>query len=150
MRTLLVPGDRQEILERIETLRPDSRREWGRMSPHEAVCHLGDSFAVALGEMTASPATGWLRRTVVKWSALYLPIPWPKGIPTRPELDQAVGGGSRPVDFERDRARLRQLMERFALAGAWKPHPLFGAMGAGEWMRWGYLHTDHHLRQFGC
>jgi hypothetical protein len=29
------------------------------------------------------------------------------------------------------------------------PHPMFGAMTTLEWMRWGYLHTDHHLRQFG-
>jgi hypothetical protein len=28
-------------------------------------------------------------------------------------------------------------------------HPIFGRMTEAEWMRWGYLHTDHHLRQFG-
>ena len=25
----------------------------------------------------------------------------------------------------------------------------WGKMTAGDWMRWGYLHADHHLRQFG-
>jgi len=29
------------------------------------------------------------------------------------------------------------------------PHPIFGAMKPWDWMRWGYLHADHHLRQFG-
>jgi Protein of unknown function (DUF1569) len=29
------------------------------------------------------------------------------------------------------------------------PHPIFGPMTAKDWMRWGYLHADHHLRQFG-
>ncbi|HEV2663419.1 MAG TPA: DUF1569 domain-containing protein [Blastocatellia bacterium] len=29
------------------------------------------------------------------------------------------------------------------------PHPYFGAMSESQWMRWGYLHCDHHLRQFG-
>jgi hypothetical protein len=28
-------------------------------------------------------------------------------------------------------------------------HPMFGGMTAKDWMRWGYLHADHHLRQFG-
>jgi len=28
-------------------------------------------------------------------------------------------------------------------------HPLFGPMNYEDWMRWGYLHADHHLRQFG-
>ena len=26
---------------------------------------------------------------------------------------------------------------------------LWGKMSARDWMRWGYLHADHHLRQFG-
>jgi hypothetical protein len=28
-------------------------------------------------------------------------------------------------------------------------HPMFGEMTEKDWMRWGYLHADHHLRQFG-
>jgi hypothetical protein len=28
-------------------------------------------------------------------------------------------------------------------------HPIFGELTEREWMRWGYLHTDHHFRQFG-
>jgi hypothetical protein len=30
-----------------------------------------------------------------------------------------------------------------------RPHPMFKEMSEKDWMRWGYLHTDHHLRQFG-
>jgi hypothetical protein len=29
-------------------------------------------------------------------------------------------------------------------------HPIFGPMSKADWLRWGYLHMDHHLRQFGC
>jgi hypothetical protein len=29
------------------------------------------------------------------------------------------------------------------------PHPIFGRITRAEWLRWGYLHADHHLRQFG-
>ena len=31
----------------------------------------------------------------------------------------------------------------------WRRHPLFDEMSERDWMRWGYLHVDHHLRQFG-
>ena len=31
----------------------------------------------------------------------------------------------------------------------WPAHPFFGAMSSSAWLRWGYLHMDHHLRQFG-
>jgi len=28
-------------------------------------------------------------------------------------------------------------------------HPIFGPMSRPAWLRWAYLHADHHLRQFG-
>jgi hypothetical protein len=31
----------------------------------------------------------------------------------------------------------------------WPVHPIFGRMSHREWLRWAYLHADHHLRQFG-
>ncbi len=149
MKTLMVPGDRQEILERVHNLRLDSPRQWGRMSAHQAICHLNDSFLAVLGEKPVSPATGWFQRSVMKWVALKTPMPWPKDLKTRPEMDQTVSG-TKPVDFDYDRAALCASTERFVSAVQWAPHPIFGPMVAEEWMRWGYLHMDHHLRQFGC
>jgi hypothetical protein len=32
--------------------------------------------------------------------------------------------------------------------GAMAKHAIFGAMSRREWLRWGWLHADHHLRQF--
>lgn len=148
MKTLMVPGDRQEIEERLAELRPTSTRAWGRMTPHQAVCHLNDSFRAPLGEVTVSPATGWFQRSIMKWGALYFPMPWPKDVPTRPEIDQCAGAGTTPADFARDVASLKQNMTRFVQATTWSPHPIFGNMSPSEWMRWGYLHMDHHLRQF--
>jgi hypothetical protein len=29
-------------------------------------------------------------------------------------------------------------------------HPIFGPMSNAAFLRWAYLHMDHHLRQFGC
>ncbi|MGH9683874.1 MAG: hypothetical protein ACRD4S_09730 [Candidatus Acidiferrales bacterium] len=55
-----------------------------------------------LGEKYISPATDVLQRTLIKWVALWLPVPWPKNAPTRPEV---VPGekGTPPVNFELDR-----------------------------------------------
>ena len=41
--TLLHPQARAEILRRIEALTPRSERRWGRMTPHQMVCHLSDA-----------------------------------------------------------------------------------------------------------
>ncbi len=151
MRTFANPQDKEDILVRLARVQSDHRARWGRMSAHQMLCHLNDSFLAVIGEKYVSPATGLLQRSVVKWVALYMPIPWPKGVPTRPEMDQFLGG-STPSEFERDRDVLVTLIERFSNSKRdfeWSQHPLFGRMPDPEWLRWGYLHTDHHLRQFG-
>jgi hypothetical protein len=150
MKSLADPDIRQSILDRIARVRPDSKPLWGRMSAHQMICHLADSFRAALGEKHVSPATGVLQRTAMKWFALYAPIPWPRGLPTMPEMEQGAGG-TPPIEFERDRAGLLQLTHRCCapVSGAQSFHPLFGELSDFERQRWGYLHMDHHLRQFG-
>ena len=149
MKSLASSGDRSELLARLAAVKPDSSRRWGKMTPHQMICHLNDSFLCGLGERRASSHSGPLQRTIVKWFALWVPLHWPHGVSTRPENDQ-LSGGTPPVEFESDRARLAALVERFAAPGAPRGvHPLFGAINNEEWLRWGYLHADHHFRQFG-
>jgi hypothetical protein len=152
MKTLARPRDKDEILHRLGVLRPESARRWGRMSAPQMVCHLTDAFLMATGHRHVSHATSLLNRTIVKWTALYVPVSWPAGIHTRPEIDQE-GGGTRPADFAADVAELRAVVERITAETKsfdWPPHPIFGRMSNAEWLRWGYLHMDHHLRQFGA
>jgi hypothetical protein len=74
--------------------------------------------------------------------------PWHQNMP---ECDAEIGG-TPPAEIEADLSQLRALMHRFTSQPSsfqWPPHPIFGKMSQREWMRWGYLHSDHHLRQFG-
>jgi len=92
-----------------------------------------------------------LTRTVVRWIALYAPLKWPHGVPTMAENDQERGG-TPPEDFKRDLDDLALMINRVTSAQRdfkWSRHPLFAEMAERDWMRWGYLHCDHHLRQFG-
>jgi len=151
MKSFLNQADKKEILERLSNLRPDGRRRWGKMTPHQMICHLSDSFKFTFGEKEISSISNPFTRSVVKWIALYAPLPWPRGVKTRPEMDQEIGG-TPPDDFEGDRRQLLTLIERFTAPAKdvkFCPHPFFGDMSEAEWMRWGYLHCSHHLRQFG-
>jgi hypothetical protein len=154
MKTLARPRDKAEILRRLRAVRTDSVRKWGRMSAPQMICHLSDSFRAVLGQKAVSPATGLLQRTVVKWIALYLPLRWPVGIMTRPEIDQVLGNAATtPANFASDVAELEAFVELITTQTRslnWQPHPIFGRMSECAWMRWGYLHMDHHLRQFGA
>ena len=139
------------VPQRILALKPSLPALWGRMNAHQMICHLDDSFQLALGAREAGSVSNLFKRTVMKWGALYVPMPWPKGTPTMPEMEQGVGG-TRPVEFDADRARLLRTIARFCEPGlsfASIEHPFFGPMTKSQWMRWGFLHTDHHLRQFG-
>jgi hypothetical protein len=144
------PGDREEIRSRLAALSPQDAARWGSMSVHQMICHLNDSYKLALGKKTASPATSLMQRTLVKYLALRAPMQWPKGVPTRPEMEQGKGG-SAPVEFAPDLASLVATFDRFCgdLPVPLVHHPNFGRMTTSDWMRWGYLHADHHLRQFG-
>ena len=151
MKTMARPEDKAEIILRMKALRPECPRRWGRMSAHQMVCHLSDSFRLVTHQKTASPSTGLLQSTVVKWIALYAPFRWPTGVPTRPEMDQE-SGGTTPDEFAADLAELEALVEIVTTRAAdydWPAHPIFGRMSQTAWMRWAYLHVDHHLRQFG-
>jgi Protein of unknown function (DUF1569) len=142
-------ADVDEVIGRLARLEPASPRQWGTMTAHEMVCHLSDSFLAVLGDRPASPAETWLSRTVVRWIALHTPLPWPHGVPTRPEVNPKLLG-TKPAEFARDREKVSSLVRRFVEPGTrCGRHPGFGALTRDEWMIWGYRHLDHHLRQFG-
>jgi hypothetical protein len=142
--------DCQQVVRRIGSLTPNSQRLWGVMSVEGMMCHLADSYQVASGERAATPVPTPMPR-LMKAVALWTPMPWPKNLPTLKEVEQGYGG-STPRCFEDARVRLLRMVARFCstttLAEA--RHPFFGRMTQADWMRWGYLHADHHLRQFSA
>jgi len=148
MASLANPKIRIHFLERLARLQPDSTRVWGRMTAPQMICHLNDSFRVAIGKKHVSPASNLFSRTVMKWVALRTSLPWPRGVPTRPEIEQGVGG-TPPRDWSRDCAELRELILTVPNRKFAPKHPIFGEMTPEEWNIWAYRHTDHHLRQFG-
>jgi hypothetical protein len=152
MKTLANPIDRAELLRRLAAISTESQRRWGRMTVAEMVCHQIDALRVSMGEKTAQPVSNWFSRSVFKWAGLWFPRQWPQGVRTVPECD-ARALGKQPTSLDADIEELRAVMDRFTRRPreyALQAHPIFGAMTEKEWMRWGYLHMDHHLRQFSA
>ncbi len=152
MKTLATAEDKAEIVRRLGTIGPTSERQWGKMTVAEMICHLSDAFRVAMSEKNAEPVSNWFTRSVMKWFALQGSMKWPHGVSTVPECE-AGKGGTPPAELDRDLRELRELLERFSTrlrAIELAEHPIFGEMSEAEWLRWGYLHMDHHLRQFGA
>lgn len=139
------------LVARLNALRPESRRRWGTLTPHEMLCHLGDATGmVLLTRPRTQPLPGRVR-SVRKLLALWSPIRWPHGRATNPMHDPKAGG-TQPSVFARDLVRVVAGLEGIAGAkpGTLEPvHGFFGTMSVSDWQRWAYKHTDHHLRQFG-
>jgi len=151
MKTLSNAADKAEILSRLGRIQPNSQRRWGRMSAHGMICHLSDGFRLYMGDLPAKPAAVPMPRVLLTLVALWAPLPWPHGFRTMPEIDQEAAG-TKPTEFSADVAELRRLIEAFtARPGRFSStHPHFGPLTEKDWMRLGYLHVNHHLRQFGA
>jgi hypothetical protein len=137
---------RQELLDRLERLAPDSRALWGTMTAPQMLAHVVDWMLMAKGELKAAPKKRPLRYTPIKQLVIYW-LPFPKGVPTAPELLTRTAS-----EWETERAALRrhvQWFENLDPKMIWPEHPAFGWMSAKAWGVLAYRHTDHHFRQFG-
>jgi len=152
MKTLANARDREEIVQRLRAIGPASQRRWGKMTVAEMVCHMTDALRVSMGGKRAQPVSNWFSRSLFKWAGLWFPTQWPHGVRTVPECEAGVGGTS-AAELDADLKELREVFDRFTRqprSYELQAHPIFGPMNEKEWMRWGFLHIDHHLRQFGA
>jgi uncharacterized protein DUF1569 len=156
-KTLSDAANRGEILGRLKGVRLDSPRLWGRMTPHQMILHLHEAFLSVMAKDGDGPvlmAKVPLPRVVMRWAALDLQRPWPKDLQTMPPIDQVLKGAApAETEFPADVAALDALVACLSSSPRdfkWRPHPFFGEMTQAQWMRWGWLHMDHHFRQFGC
>ena len=142
--------EREALLARVHRLSADSTARWGRMNVQQVVCHMADLVRVALGEKISAPLGLPLGWPGLSWFVVWL-MPWPRGVPTAPEL-RAGTGMTAPGDFARDKEILLELLDRFTAFPAerqFSPSPAFGPMSRAMWGRFMWRHVDHHLRQFG-
>lgn len=131
---------------RVEKLDHQSAALWGKFDIHGMICHLQDTLKYSLGINEA--ATGlekgppmFLRHLL----RLYAPIPKGK-IQTNPRFLT-----SKPEAWDKDKALLLELMDKFLAAREqkeWPMHPFFGPLDGLAWGKIMWRHTNHHLCQF--
>lgn len=150
MRSLADPAIASSIVQRLQRLTPAAERRWGSMTAHQMLAHVAGAAEAAAGKRPfaarrrASPMVARLLKAVF----LYGPFRWPHSIKTGANPAGAVLD---PATFEAERARTIAAVEALAApSGAFgDAHPMFGPMSPADWRRYGFVHTDHHLRQFG-
>lgn len=150
MDTLFDVAARDRILARIESLRHDSPRGWGKMDVAQAMSHCALALEAATGDAVLhSNFMAKLIGPLFKgWIAG--PKPFSKNSPTHPLLVL----NATPCDFDREKARLLAVVRKFHDAGptaaAKYRHAFVQKLTGDEWGRVQHKHLDHHLRQFGA
>jgi hypothetical protein len=149
MKTLANDRDLDELRQRYLSLCGEEQPLFGKMSAGAAVCHVREAYRSALEGRPMTAAVKFpLPPVLIKLLALRMPMKWQPGIKTVAELEPGQPG-TVPAEFAADKAALLAELDRFRVAMGEAAHPYFGKMSRADWLRWGYLHADHHLRQFG-
>jgi hypothetical protein len=138
---------------RLARLTPEMNPKWGIMTPNELVTHLTDALRHPVGDKPAKlPPRSFVRNFLQKWLVLWVFPRMPKGVQTRATADPRRDG-TKPVEFTRDMAELNSVTDRYlaqlGTIAATKEHTRFGPMREKDWLRWWWMHMDHHMRQFG-
>ncbi len=150
MNSLFAPADRQRITDRLASLQPGAARQWGKMDVAQMCAHCAAATEVAAGDVTKRQRLiGKVIARFVKGSVFESDKPLTKNTPTDPTFVV-----SDPRDFEREKARLVAVINRFCDAGPsaadGRVHSFFGRLTGDEWGVMMWKHLDHHLRQFGA
>ena len=149
MKNLFETATAEEVKERMARLGPESERQWGKMNPAQMLAHCSAALEMAMGK-TNPPRIllGRLLGRVAKKSMIVNGTPMRRNSMT--EKSCLV---TDERDFQAERERLRESIDRFASGGpaicTKHPHFFFGPLTPGEWAVLMYQHLDHHLRQFG-
>ena len=146
----LLPADNAALQARIRALRPDSPRQWGRMSAGQMLVHCADQLRVSLGEkpVTSVRLPGFVK-PLVKWLIVTRNKGFKPNMRTMKELDSEADMTA-PTTFEADRSTLLALLDPARYPAGGVEHPLFGHLTAKELGEVTWQHLDHHLRQFGA
>ncbi|HEV2324460.1 MAG TPA: DUF1569 domain-containing protein [Terracidiphilus sp.] len=151
MRHLFEADTVDEVHQRLQQLRPESRRQWGKMTVTQMLAHCSAGLEMAMGQVRPPRMLiGRIMGPLVKPLALLENAEMRRNVPTARELVIAVD----ERDFAKERTKLSELIASFAAAGSGgcttHPHFFFGRLKPEEWAALMYKHLDHHLRQFGA
>lgn len=148
MKNLFDKDTYTEITNRLNTLTPNSQRQWGKMNPAQMLAHCKEAFKVPLSDkkmprMFLGLLIGWMVKP-----KLYNESPWKQNLPTAPNF---IIKDER--DFEKEKNELSAMINKFYIGGPENvgrfPHPMFGSFTKEQWGKSMYKHLDHHLKQFG-
>lgn len=137
---------KQDLLDRINNLTPQTQRQWGKMDVAQMLAHVQMPIRIAFG--THRPKGSFLLRLIgpLFKSKLWDDNPYKRSLPTDPTF--VMTGNAK--DFEKEKESLVNLINNFTEKNLIvERHPVFGKLTKENWSKAMWKHLDHHLQQFG-
>ena len=139
----------EEIISRINQLRPDSQPRWGKMSVSQMLAHCNVTYELVYEDKHPKPKglMKFILKTFVK-KVVVSETPYKPNNRTAPMF--IINGDK---NFEPERQRLIDHIKKTQELGEAhfqnKESHSFGVLSVKEWNNMFYKHLDHHLGQFG-
>ena len=145
VKNLFEPAIKQDIINRIYKLTPESKPLWGKMNVGQMLAHCQMPIGVADGtHKLKRTLMGRLIGPMLK-SILHNDKPFKRNLPTDKSFIMTDS-----KDFEKERQKLLEMVGNFTEANILnETHTFFGKLTKEQWSKGTYKHLDHHLQQFG-
>src|SRR5579885_1771129 len=101
---------RDSIRRRVEALKPDATRRWGKMTVDQMLWHCNQVLGTALGDVKVEPRRPPFPVPMLEF--ILFNLPWPHGRTAAAEYTAVDPGG-----HEDERRQCRELIERFTARG---------------------------------
>ena len=148
MKSIFNKENNNELIEMINKLTPDTKRQWGKMNVSQMLAHCIVAFRIALGEQKLKRAFIGILFGRLARRMLVNDKSFKKSLATAKEF--IINGDK---NFDEEKLKLISYVNRFADEGenilTKEAHPFFGKLTTTEWDGLMWKHLDHHLRQFG-
>lgn len=149
MKNIFDPSVTEEIITRINQLKPDSQPLWGKMNVAQMLAHCSVTYETVYEDKhkKPNPLMKFILKTFVK-KIVVNETPYKQNNPTAPHY---IISDSKDFEIEKKRLidyiiKTQQLGESYFDK---KESHSFGRLSSGEWNNMFYKHLDHHLNQFG-
>ncbi len=146
IKNLFDPVVKQEIVDRINKLTPQTKQQWGKMNVSQMLAHVQMPIRIAYG--THQPKGSFLLKLFgpLFKSKLWDENPYKHNLPTDPTF--VMTGLEK--EFEKEKTVLLELVNKFSNENiVTERHPVFGKLTKDNWSKAMWKHLDHHLQQFG-
>ncbi len=149
MKNIFDKSTTEEIISRINLLKPTSERVWGKMNVAQMLAHCNVTYEMVYENIhpEPNPITKLILKLFVK-SGVVGEKPYKHGLPTASQFLM-----KEDKDFENEKNRLLHYIKKTQELGESHFHNKeslsFGKLTKQEWNNMFYKHLDHHLSQFG-